>query len=101
MGDHLGIGLGSEFRALLLQLLAQLAEVLDDAVVHDRQPVGGMRMGVVLVRPAVSGPSGMADADHALERSTAQLGLELPQLALCAPARQAALLKRGDAGGVI
>ena len=101
MGDHLGVGLGAEFRALLLQLLAQLAEVLDDAVVHHRQPVGGMRMGIGLVRLAVGGPAGMADADDAHERLRAQLGLEVAQLALGAPAREPARLQGGDAGGVV
>ncbi len=68
MGDHLGVGLRAELRALALQFLAQLAEILDDAVVHDRQTVGGVRMRVALGRPAVGCPARMADADGAGER---------------------------------
>ncbi len=101
MGDDLGVGLGAEFRAVLLELLAQLAEVLDDAVVHDRKPVGGMRMGVALGRPAVGRPAGVADADRALERLALELGFEIAKLALGAAARQAAAFQRGHAGGVI
>ena len=40
----------AELRAVAFQLVAQLAEILDDAVVHDRQAVGGMRVRVVLGR---------------------------------------------------
>ena len=93
MGDHLGVGLAAEFRALLLQLLAQLAEILDDAVVHDREPVGGVRMGVVLGRLAVGRPAGVADADGAVQRLAAQPRLEVAQLALGAAARQRAALR--------
>ena len=50
MGDDFGVGLGRELDALLLQLFAQLAEILDDAVVHDRDLVGRVRMRVHLVR---------------------------------------------------
>jgi len=43
----------------------------------------------------------MADADHAHERLAAQLGLEIAQLALRAPARQPPRLQGGDTGGVV
>ena len=65
MRDHLGVGFAAERGALLLQLFAQLAEVLDDAVVDDRELLGGVRMRVVLGRLAVGRPAGMADADGA------------------------------------
>ena len=39
MGDHLGVGLRGEFVAVALQLLAQLGEILDDAVVDDGDAV--------------------------------------------------------------
>ena len=86
---------------LLLQLVAQLAEILDDAVVHDRELLGGVRMGVVLGRLAVGRPAGVADADRAGERLAVQPRLEVAQLALGAPARQRAALERGDAGGIV
>ena len=64
MRDDLGIGLGGEFRALAFKLAAQLAEILDDAVVHDGEPLGGVRMRIVLGRPAVGRPARVADADR-------------------------------------
>jgi hypothetical protein len=49
MRDDLGVGLGGERRSRALQLGAQLVVVLDDAVVHDREPVlGDVRMRVAL-----------------------------------------------------
>ena len=63
MRNDFGVGLGDEFGALGLQLAAQLDEILDDAVVHDGELFGGVRMGVVLGRPAVGRPAGVADAD--------------------------------------
>ena len=90
-----------ETRALLLELVAQLAEVLDDAVVHHRDAVGGVRMGVALGRPAVGRPAGMADADDAGERLAREPVLEVAQLALGAPAVELAVLQRGDARGIV
>ena len=69
--DHFGVGLGDEFGALGGQLAAQLDEILDDAVVHDRELFGGVRMGVVLGRPAVGRPAGVADADGPQQRLAA------------------------------
>ena len=60
-------------------------------------PVGGMRMRVALGRLAVGRPAGVADADGAVQRLLVQPGLEIAELALGAPARQRALLQRGDA----
>ena len=87
--------------ALGFQLLAQLAEILDDAVVHDRDPLGGMRVRVALGRPAVGRPAGVADADRALERLARELAFEVAQLAFGAPAREVPAFERGDAGRVI
>ena len=53
---------------LALELAAQLDEILDDAVVHDRELFGGVRMGVVLGRPAMGRPAGVADADGSRQR---------------------------------
>ena len=68
MRDHFGVGLAAEFGAVLAEPFAQLAEILDDAVMHDRDAVGGVRMGVALGRLAVGRPAGVADADLAGER---------------------------------
>ncbi len=101
MRDHLGVGLGPELGALLHQLFAQLAEVLDDAVVDDREAVGGVRMRVAFGRPAVGRPAGVADADGAGERLARELGFEIAQLAFGAAAREVAVFERGDARGVV
>ena len=68
MRDDLAVGLGRELGALGFELAAQFAEILDDAVVHDGQPIGRVRMRVVLGRPAMRRPAGVADADRARER---------------------------------
>ncbi len=64
--DHLGVGIGGEAIALRNQAGADLLMVLDDAVVHHRNlmPAASreMRVGVVLVDPAVGRPAGMGDA---------------------------------------
>ena len=101
MSDHLGVGVGAELRALALELVAQLAEILDDAVVDDGEAVGGVGMGVAFGRPAVGGPARVADAAGAGERLAREPGLEIAQLALGAPAGQLAAFQRGDAGGVV
>ena len=105
VGDQKGrdfrIGLGHEAVALGRQLLAQRLEILDDAVVHHRQPVAGVRMGVGFRRLAVGRPARMADADLARQRRGFEAGFEVLQLALGAHARQRAMLQRRHAGGII
>ena len=99
--DDLGVGIGGELGALFFQLAAQLGEIFDDAVVHDRELFGGVRMGVVLGRPAMRRPAGVADADGAVERLAQEPGFEVFQLALGAPAHELAGFERGDARGII
>ena len=101
MRDHLAVGLGCERGAPGFELAPQLAEILDDAVMDDREPIGRVRMRVILVRPAMGRPARVADADRALERLVREFLFEIPELALGAPAREHAVLKRGDAGGII
>ncbi len=91
----------ANFAPLLLQLAPQLGEILDDAVVHDGEPVGGVRMGVVLGRPAVRRPAGVTDADRAGERLARKPLLEIFEFAFGAAARQHAVFERGDAGRII
>ena len=101
MGDHLGVGLAGELGAVFDQPFAQLAKILDDAVMGDRDAVGGVRMGVALGRLAVGGPAGMADADIAGERLARQARFQRGELALGAPASQGAVIQGGDPGGVV
>ena len=60
-GD-LGVGVAGELHTVGLQLTAQPGEVLDDPVVHDRDLARGVavRVRVAVGRPAVGGPTGMA-----------------------------------------
>ena len=66
MHDDLGIGFGLEDRAVLLEPFAQLAKILDNAVVNNGDAIGGVRMRVVLGRLAVGGPAGVPDPGMAL-----------------------------------
>jgi hypothetical protein len=54
----------------VLELRAQPGEVLDDAVVHDRDLAGlvGVRVGVAVVGRAVGRPPGMPDARPAVRQ---------------------------------
>ena len=56
------------------QLVAQLAEVLHDAVVNDRDAARAIavRMGVEVARPAVSGPASVAQPDPRAGRPAAE-----------------------------
>ena len=101
MSDDLAVGLGGELGALPFQLPAQLAEVLDDAVVHDGEPVGRVRMGVVLGRAPVRCPAGVADADRAGERFARELCFQVLELAFSTPPRQRAVLQRRHAGRIV
>src|SRR5215471_17172097 len=101
MRDHFGVGFGRECGAVAFELLAQLAEILDDAVVHDRHAIGRMGMRVDFVRPAVRCPARVADADGAGKRLTSEPLLEVAQLPLGTPPRQVPLFQGSDASGII
>ena len=61
MRDDFGVGLRREHVALGAESIAQLAEILDDAVVDDRDLVCGVRVRVVFRRAPVRRPARMAD----------------------------------------
>jgi hypothetical protein len=67
----------------------------------DGELVRRMGMGVDFVRLAVRRPARVADADGSRQGRLRQLQFEVAQLALGAPALEAAVLQRGDAGGVV
>ena len=101
MQHRLGVGLGLELVPLGGQLLPQLLEVLDDAVVDDRHALVHVRVGVALDRLAVRGPARVADAGAALQRLVGEPQLQVLQLALGAAAIEVAVLDGGDAGRII
>ncbi len=83
VGDRLGVGLGGEGVAARLEPVPQLAEVLDDPVVDDRDLAGAVAvgMGVQVVRAAVGRPAGVGEADGRVRRAVGDGGLEVDQLA--------------------
>ena len=101
VGDDLGVGLGGEAAALGLELGAELAEVLDDAVVDDGDAAADVGVGVDLGGRAVGGPAGVADAGGAGERLPLEAGREAVELALRAPALEGAASERGHARAVV
>ena len=103
MRDDLGVGLGDELVALVLQLLLQIEVVLDDAVVDDDDPAGAVavRMRVLLGRPAVRRPARVADAVLAVDRRGRDHFLEARELAGAAPQLDRAVADDGDAGRVV
>ena len=103
MRDDLGVRLGLELVADLLESLLDREEVFDDAVVDDHDLAGAVavRMGVVLVRLAVRGPARVAHAERAFDRRGIQLRLEVRQLPLGAHDFDAVAVHDGDSGAVV
>ena len=98
---HLGVGVRGEHVAACLQLGAQVDVILDDAVVHDRDAAGDVRVRVRFIRHAVRGPARMGDAGAAGERRGQVQPLHLAHLALGPHALDRAVIEHGHAGGVI
>src|SRR5258708_918089 len=84
-----------------LELRLERAIVLDDAVVHDGDRLGRMRVGVRLVRRPMGRPARVADAGLAGERIFKEPPLELRKLARSAAALDMAVDDGGDSGGVV
>ena len=104
VGDRLGVGLGGERVAARLEPVAELAEVLDDPVVDDRDVAGAVLvgMGVQVVRPAVGRPAGVGEADRGVRRPVGDRGLEVRELAgLLLDEQVAVLVDEGDPGRVV
>ena len=76
MRDDFGIGRRLAVVPALGQLLLELAEVFDDAVVNQRDDAvaADVRMGVDIGRRPVRGPPRVAEADAAAGRLRFQLG---------------------------
>ncbi len=101
MGGHFAVGLGFEDVALGDQLFAQLAEILDDAVMDDRHARRGMGMGVGFGGRAMGGPAGVTDAGPARQRLLLQHRFQLGEFAGRAAALDLSAHQSGDAGGII
>jgi hypothetical protein len=101
MSDHFAIGFGFEFGALGLQLVTQLAKILNDAVVNDGNAISGMGVRIVLVWPSVSSPTRVPDPDRSVQRFAFQPTFQIFEFALRTPGRQAPSLQSGHARGVV
>ncbi len=100
--DRFRVGLADEFAAALRSSCSRrLAEILDDAVVHDGDEIGGMRMRVVFRRAPMCCPARMTDADRAAERFALQPCFERVQFAFGAATAEHAMIERRDAGGIV
>jgi hypothetical protein len=82
MGERLGVGLRRQAVAARLEAVAQLAEVLDDAVVDDRDLAGAVLVGmrVEVVGPAVGRPARVREADRGVRVRSAMAARRLASL---------------------
>src|SRR5215469_437449 len=97
----LGVGLALEFMASGGELGFELLEILDDAVMNDRDFLGSDRMRVGLRWHAMRRPARVADADQALHWLFLDEIGERLQLALGAAALDRAVDEGRDAGRII
>src|SRR5215472_4480481 len=100
-GHRLSVGLSLKDMAEGGQFAAQSLKILDNAVVDDGDPVRGDRVGVSLGRQAMGCPTGVTDADHPLHRLAVEPPSKVHQLALGAPALDAAVDEGRDASRII
>ena len=101
---RLGVGLAGQLVTALGELGAQLGEVLDDAVVDDRDRAGAVdvRVGVAVVGGAVGGPPGVTDAGgRRPERVLGQGRLEVGELAGALLGHQLAVADQRDSSRVV
>src|SRR5690606_10274751 len=84
MGHHLGVGIRGELVIQLHESAPQRSVVFDDAVVHQRQPLGYVRMGIVLARPAVGYPACVGNSRMSMNGGSLKHPLQLGHPA-CGP----------------
>src|SRR5262249_29175836 len=99
--EDLGVRLGRERAPRALELFAQVAVVLDDAVMDDGDAVRRVRVRVLLVGPPMGGPTRVSDAGGAGAGLRGQARLERRELAGGATHRGLAAVDGGDAGAVV
>ena len=107
VGGDLGVGLAREGRAVGDELVLQLVEVLDDAVVDQGELAvlaAAVRVGVLVGGAAVGGPAGVADAGRRARRGGAasSASCRLTELAgALLASRRRPSVDQGDARGVV
>ncbi|MND79761.1 hypothetical protein D3C80_715120 [compost metagenome] len=102
VGDHLGVGVGTELVTHALQLAAQLFVVLYDAVVHYDYVLGDMGVRIALGGLAVGRPAGVGNAGAAMDGLLFQRLGQLGHLAEAThPLQRLVGAEHGHTGGVI
>ena len=101
MRDDLAIGIALKRATGIAQFGAQLLVILDDAIVHQRDLFGSMRMRVLCRWRPMRGPARMRDADLAGRGLLHQFGDQIVELAFGAAADQRAVIERADPGTVV
>ncbi|MNF78588.1 hypothetical protein D3C84_607760 [compost metagenome] len=81
MRDDFGVGVRGEHVTQACKLRAQGLVVFDNAVVHNRQITGKMRVGITLARRTVCGPTGMGNPQAANQRTLGQRLFQFADLA--------------------
>ena len=102
MRDDLGVGLAANAAPSAFELFAQLAEILDDAVVDDGDVVGRMRMRIGSRSACRGSPSGCGRCRHG--RRAARLVSRASRLFSLPSARRrssCAAFQRRDAGRIV
>ena len=87
-GDGFSVGFCHKRHAGFGEFFAQLAEVLDNAVVHDRHATCTVGVSIGFSWRTVRGPTRVANARFARKRLMHQQIAEVHKFAHCAPARQ-------------
>ena len=107
VGDHLGIGVAAEHHTTRLQLFAQGAVVLNDAVLDHRQLTAAVEVGVriALFRFAMGGPTGVPNAAQARSPLGLVTGRQVDEFAFGPQAMQpgtfTGTFNSGDTGRVV
>ena len=101
MRDNLGVRFARELRSFGQQLRLQFAEILDDAIVHNRHIVRHMRVRVRFARPAMGRPARMPDAGVSRKRLGTETLPEIAQFSFGAPPLDMAVFQRRHAGRIV
>ena len=104
MRNDLGVRLGLEDHASGLEGITQIAMVLDDAVLNDRDRtvLTQVRMRIAFFGFAVGGPAGVADSTAARRTLGINAGFQIDQLAPCLQAAELTrCIHRCNSGGVV
>jgi hypothetical protein len=101
VGDDLRIRLAFEVAAERAHLLAQGAEILDDAVMDERHSIDDVRMRIAHRGSPVGRPARVGDPDRPGERVGGELAGEVFELALRSAAFEPAIDDRADARAIV